>query len=269
MKNALVFISSMLITLFINPLIYNMLARNNCLALNFRKQKIPIGMGLVFIIVQTFIISFVNLYEELKDNHILLYIISLLMIGLVGIIDDLVGEKDIKGFKGHINSLVKKQLTTGGLKLIIGGILGILLSMSISLSIFEFIVNVLIIGLFTNLINLFDLRPGRASKVFILLALLLLFSASTRDYDFIILSMFGIIFIYLPYDLKAKSMMGDAGSNILGITLGFFCVFTQSFWTKLLYLGLIVFIHIISEYYSISKIIANNKFLCYIDKLGS
>ena len=31
------------------------------------------------------------------------------------------------------------------------------------------------------------------------------------------------LLIYFPMDLKAKAMMGDVGSNILGITLGIYC----------------------------------------------
>ncbi len=266
--NIVLFFISGALSFIVIPLIYGMLINNNCTALNYRKQPIPIGMGLVFILVQSFVILIFALYENTNDTFVFSYIISILMIGLIGIIDDIIGEKEVKGFKGHITSLLKLKLTTGGLKLIIGGAAALIVSLIISINFIELIVNILIIGLFTNLINLFDLRPGRACKVFILLSIILIISAKLRGYNYIISSLLGIILVYLPYDLRVKSMMGDAGSNVLGMTLGVFCAGTQPFSIKVLYLVVLVTIHIITEFYSLTEIIDNNKILCYIDKLG-
>ncbi len=250
------------------PLIHGLLINNKCTALNYRKQNIPLGLGLVFILVQSFVILGFSIYRNSNDNFNSIYIISILLIGLIGIIDDLIGEKEVKGFKGHISSLLKLKLTTGGLKLIVGGVVALVISLTISKSIFELVVNVLIIALFTNLLNLFDLRPGRAGKVFILLSIILLLSADISDYNYIITSLLGIILVYIPNDLKAKSMMGDTGSNVLGMTLGIFCAATQFLSVKLLFLILLITIHIITEFYSLTEIIDKNKILCYIDKLG-
>ncbi|WIV10981.1 glycosyltransferase [Proteiniborus sp. MB09-C3] len=263
----LFFISGILSFIAI-PLIYGLLINNNCKALNYRKEQIPVGMGLVFILTQSFVVFIYVLYKNIKDVFVFSYIISILMIGLIGIIDDIIGEKEVKGFKGHISSLIKLRLTTGGLKLIVGGMASLLVSLTISTNIIDIIINGLIIGLFTNLINLFDLRPGRASKVFILLSIILIFSSRLNEYNYVITSLLGIVLVYLPYDLKAKSMMGDVGSNVLGMTLGAFCAGTQSILIKSLYLVLLIVLHIISECYSLTEIIDNNRLLCYIDKLG-
>lgn len=266
--NIVLFLLSLCLSFITIPLIYGMLIANNCTALNFKKQKIPVGMGIVFIIVQTFVIFLYTIYIKIEVAYVFSYIISILLIGIVGIVDDIIGEKEVKGFRGHVSSLLKGRLTTGGLKLIIGGIAATLVSLIISQNIIDLIMNVLIIGLFTNLINLFDLRPGRASKAFIILAIVLILTASSRKYNYIVISLLGIIFVYMPYDLKAKSMMGDTGSNVLGMTLGVFCAGTQILWIKTLYLALLVIIHIVSEYSSLTEIIDNNRLLCYIDKLG-
>lgn len=266
--NIAIFLLSGIISFIIIPLIYDMLLTNNCVALNFKKQEIPIGMGLVFIIVQTFVISMFALYSKVEESFIFFYIISILIIGIVGIVDDLIGEKAVKGFKGHISSLLKGKLTTGGLKLIVGGVAGILVSFTISINVIDLIMNILVIGLFTNFINLFDLRPGRAGKAFILLSIILIFTASFSKYNYIVISLLGILLVYIPYDLKAKSMMGDVGSNVLGMTLGVFCAVTQPIWIKLLYLILLIIIHVVLEYLSLTEIIDKNRILCYIDKLG-
>lgn len=267
-SNIIVFLLSAFLSLIAIPLIYNMLLTNNCIELNYKKKQIPIGMGLVFVIVQTFIILMVVLYSKTEESYIFLYIISILIIGIVGIVDDLIGEKEVKGFKGHISSLIKMKLTTGGLKLVVGGIASIIVSLTISKNVIDFIINVLVVGLFTNLINLFDLRPGRAGKVFIFLSIILILTTSLSRYNYIIISLLGILLVYMPYDLKAESMMGDIGSNVLGMTLGIFCAGTQFIWIKVLYLVLLIIIHIVSEYLSLTEIIEKNRILCYIDKLG-
>lgn len=260
--------SSVVLGLIAIPLVYHLLLNNNCTALNFRKQEIPIGMGLVFILVQTFVIFIYTLYNTNNDTFTFAYIISILIVGLVGMLDDLVGEKEIKGFKGHISALMKFKLTTGGLKLLVGGASAFILSLTIYRNFFDFIINILLIALFTNLVNLFDLRPGRACKIFILISIVLILSAAVSKYNYILLSLLCLVLIYMPYDLKAKAMMGDTGSNVLGMTLGVFCAGTQTFSIKILYLFLLIILHIISEFYSITKIIEKNRFLCYIDKLG-
>lgn len=268
MLSILVLISSSILTFIAIPLFYNMLLNNNSTEINFKRERIPTGMGLIFALIQTFIIITVSFFIESMDTYTLVYIISILVIGIVGLLDDIVGDKKVKGFKGHILSLFNYKLTTGGLKLIVGGMSSLLVSIIIHISLIDIIVNTFIIGLFTNIINIFDLRPGRAGKVFMFFSIILILSSNTDRYNYIIFSLLGIVIVYLPYDLKAKFMMGDIGSNILGITLGIFCVKTQILSARLLFLVFLALINIISEFYSFTDIIANNKLLCYIDKLG-
>ncbi|AFS78410.1 putative phospho-N-acetylmuramoyl-pentapeptide-transferase [Gottschalkia acidurici 9a] len=266
--NLIIFFISIVVTLLSTPYVYNMLLDNDCTALNYREEKIPIGMGLVFILVQCFIISITSIYIKIDRTMILFYIITVMLMGLVGMLDDLIGEKNVKGFKGHIKSLFRGKLTTGGLKAIIGFLSATLFSISISKNYLDMIVNIFLIALFTNLINLFDLRPGRAGKVFAVISITLLITSYIKSYDFIIYSALGIIIVYMRYDLKARAMMGDVGSNALGITLGAFCALTHSLNIKIVYLVILLILHIISEFYSFSKIINKSKILSFLDNLG-
>ncbi len=269
MAEILIFIMSVVTTLVVAPFIFDMLLKSGSVALNYRDETIPVGMGLLFILVQSFLMFATTIYmKDVNKNIVLSYIIAIILIGLIGMIDDFIGEKDIKGFKGHIKALLKGRLTTGGLKAIVGLLIAILFSVSVSKSYIEIIVNVLLITLFTNIINLFDLRPGRANKVFLFLAIALIITAYIKDYNFIIYSAIGIILVYIRYDLKARAMMGDIGSNSLGITLGTFCVLTNTLSIKIVYLTILILLHIISELSSFSKIIKNNKFLSYLDNIG-
>lgn len=263
------FLLSTIITLIVTPFIFEMLIKSKSLALNYKGEEIPVGMGLLFILVQSFIMFAATLYiVDIDKNTVLSYMVCMILIGFIGMIDDFIGEIDTKGFKGHIKALFKGRLTTGGLKALVGLILAILFSVAISNNYLDMIVNVFLITLFTNIINLFDLRPGRANKVFILMSIILIITAYAKNYNFIIYTALGVILVYIRYDLKAKSMMGDVGSNSLGITLGIFCVLSQTLTVKIIYLTILIVLHIISEFSSFSKIIKNNKILNYLDNIG-
>ena len=131
-----------------------------------------------------------------------------------GIIDDTIGNRDVSGLKGHFKSLFKGKLTTGGFKALFGGFVGLIISISISKNIYDIVINTLIIALSTNLMNLFDLRPGRAIKVYLVISLVLFFTLGgyTRN---LLLLIFPNVLAYFNFDLKAKAMMGDTGSNVL------------------------------------------------------
>lgn len=259
---------SFILSIICLPFILNMLKDNGSVCLNYKNEEIPIGLGLVFVIVQVITCNIVAIYNHNVERYTMIYIISILFIGIAGLLDDLIGDKNVKGFKGHIKSLFKGKLTTGGLKAIIGFLSSVLVSIIISNNVYEFIINVFIISLFTNFINLFDLRPGRASKVFIILSIILLISSNNFNYSFIILSMYGILMRYMPVDLKSNAMMGDVGSNVLGMTLGVYCALSHNITSKLIYLCILVVLQVLSEFISFTKIIENNKILKYIDNIG-
>lgn len=266
--NLLIFAFSLIIGAVAVPIFYNMLRKSELVALNYKNEEIPIGMGLVFIICQTLICFFAAIYLNYTVIYTFGYIIFMLLIGLIGFIDDTVGEKDIKGLKGHIFAMLKGKLTTGGLKALIGFGSAFAFSLIISKSFIEVLLNTMIIALFTNLINLFDLRPGRACKVFIIFSILLISFQAIKGYNYIIYSALALIAIYIPIDLKARGMLGDVGSNALGITLGIFCVISQGYFAKITFLVILVIFHILAEIYSFTKIIENNRFLKFIDNLG-
>ena len=262
------FIISMILSFVGVPMIFNMLTRSKTLGLNYKKEEIPICMGLLFVFVQTISISIILFLTKAKAKYIISYLFALTLMGMVGLLDDLIGDKNVKGFKGHIKSFFEGVLTTGGIKAGIGFFIALFISIIISKNPVDIIINTLLISLFTNLTNLFDLRPGRSIKVFILLSIMMLFTGNVNEYNFLLYSFYGILVVYFPLDLKAKAMMGDVGSNVLGITLGVYCGLTHGLVGKSIYLFILIVIHIMAEKISFSKIIEDNKVLNFIDNLG-
>ncbi len=267
--NIISYLISLILSIIAIPFLLDMLMENNCIDLNYKKEKIPTSLGILFIIVQTVTISIISIVKNYHVDLIMTYLVAFTLMGLVGIFDDMVGDTNIKGFKGHIFALFKGKLTTGGFKAGMGFFLSFMVSLLVSNSFIELIVNTLLIALFTNFTNLFDLRPGRASKVFIFLSIILLITNNKAHYvDFILFSFFGIMTRYLPIDLKAKAMMGDAGSNSLGLTLGVYCVFSHSLKVRVIYLIILIILQVVAEFVSFSKIIEKNKILSFIDNIG-
>ena len=79
--------------------------------------------------------------------------------------DDLAGGGDRRGFRGHLGALAHGEVTTGAVKLGGIGLTGLAASAVLGGSPVDAAVNAGLIAGGANLLNLFDLRPGRAIKV--------------------------------------------------------------------------------------------------------
>jgi len=110
--------------------------------------------------------------------------------------------------------------------------------------------------------------PIRALKGFLSISILLIIIGLSKEIRIILVSIIGYAMAYLPQDIKAKSMMGDVGSNTLGVILGIVIVISYTMTAKFIVLALLVLIHIITEKYSLTEIIKKNSILNFIDELG-
>lgn len=262
------FALSLFLSYILIPRFINMLLKAKIVCENYKLEMIPTSVGIVFVFVQVITLGLMEIVLGFNDNFFLVYLLGFIFIGFLGLLDDLIGNKYIKGLRGHIKALFHGEITTGALKAIFGFFISLVTSSILSTSFVDFAINTFVIGLFTNFINLFDLRPGRAAKMFIFLAIILLIANINNKYAYIIWSFFGILIPYINLDLKARAMMGDVGSNTLGYTLGVFAVTSFHITGKLIILILLVIFHILSEKVSFSKVIENNRFLKFLDMIG-
>ncbi|WP_300279900.1 glycosyl transferase [Peptacetobacter sp.] len=256
-------------TLFIIPMFKKMLVEGEIVRPNYKKDMIPVSMGIVFIPMLV-IASIILAYFDRDLNHmkyLFMFLFAVLSMSFAGIMDDIIGNRNVSGLKGHFKSLFKGTLTTGGFKALYGGFVGLLISVVLTNSIPEIILNTLIVALSTNLMNLMDLRPGRAIKVYLLIMLVMIFTLTGFNKVLMCLLVPSVL-AYFNQDLKAKCMMGDAGSNVLGISIGIFMVYGYSINIKIAWLGFLIAIHIFTEKYSLTEIIEKNKVLNFLDRLG-
>ena len=266
---AILILTGLLGTYAIIPLFRSLLIESNVLRPNYKKDMIPVSMGIVFLpmlIINAIILAYFT--TNFKDMlHIFIFLFGLVSMFFAGILDDIIGNRDVSGLKGHFKSLLNGKLTTGGFKALFGGFIGLVISIAISKNIYDIVINTLIIALSTNLMNLLDLRPGRAIKGYLVISIVLLFTLGEYTRNLLLLILPNVV-AYFNQDLKAKAMMGDTGSNVLGISIGILFVMGYPLKVRLIWLAFLIFIHILTEKYSLTKIIENHKFLNFIDKLG-
>lgn len=248
-------------------LLLGMLSSVGAVARNYQGIDIPVSSGITFPMTLLIVYLGMSLFVPTPASlHLLL--MGLVFISFLGFIDDMLGQRDTLGFKGHFGALFKGRLTTGGLKALGGGMIALFVAYFSSSGPGNILLNTVILALSTNMLNLLDLRPGRAIKGFLfLLLLLLLFSWNLVDW-FLLAPILGMVLVYFSYDLKARTMMGDAGSNVLGFYLGYLAIIHLSLYSRLGVLVFLIGMHLYTERYSLSQTIESNRFLYAIDQLG-
>ncbi len=203
--------------------------------------------------------------------------------GALGCYDDLAGAQDRHGFRGHLGALARGEITTGAIK--IAGIGATALAASILLDrrdpgasgtpsqqaaalarLTDVVINTGLVAGSANLINLFDLRPGRAIKVSLLASLAL--SLGGPEARAAAAAPAGAAAALLPEDLGERAMLGDSGANALGAMLGVAAAASLPRRSRLLVLGAITALTAASEKVSFTGVIARTPALNWLDMLG-
>ena len=179
-----------------------------------------------------------------------------------GAYDDLAGSGDRRGFRGHIGALRQGEVTTGAVKLGGIGLTGLVSAALAGGSPADVILNAGLVAGGANLLNLFDLRPGRALKVAAASGVLL--GAAGQDS---VAAPLGAGLALLPEDLGERAMLGDAGANALGAMLGASAA-GLSRPARIALLAGIAGLTAASEKVSFTKVIARTPALNWLDMLG-
>jgi UDP-N-acetylmuramyl pentapeptide phosphotransferase/UDP-N-acetylglucosamine-1-phosphate transferase len=125
-----------------------------------------------------------------------------------------------------------------------------------------------LISMMQNFINLLDLRPLRAVKAYMGFSFIYLLFGQYLIYAGINSGILISLLFYSRYEASETCMMGDTGSNVLGVTLGILFASCDSIYLKTALLIFLISVQVYAEKKSISKLIERNRILCYIDMLG-
>jgi UDP-GlcNAc:undecaprenyl-phosphate GlcNAc-1-phosphate transferase len=175
-----------------------------------------------------------------------------------GAYDDLAGSGDRRGFGGHLGALRQGEVTTGAVKLGGIGLTGLVSATITGGAPVDVAINAGLVAGGANLLNLFDLRPGRAIKVAI---------ASGAPAVTSTAAPLGAALALLPEDLGERAMLGDAGANALGAMLGAAaCGLPRP--ARIALLAGIAGLTAASEKVSFTKVIARTPALNWLDMIG-
>jgi UDP-GlcNAc:undecaprenyl-phosphate GlcNAc-1-phosphate transferase len=241
---------------------------------NFLGHELPMGMGIALLLFLLIHILFLLLLSHTIGVTVDIekafdFLWSGTLVLFVGWLDDTLGDASHKGLKGHFRALFRQGvLTTGALKAIGILIVTALLALRWREGIMDVILMIFFVTLSANTINLLDLRPGRAWKGSVLLiAVSVLLLPTPLPYEWLIPWLAGLGFLF-PDDVKGQSMLGDAGSNLLGFWVGAWAAMTAP--PLFMAGGIIVLslIHAYSEKRSISQWIERHRFVRALDLWG-
>jgi UDP-GlcNAc:undecaprenyl-phosphate/decaprenyl-phosphate GlcNAc-1-phosphate transferase len=189
-----------------------------------------------------------------------------------GVYDDLAGSGKRRGLRGHLGALAHGEVTTGAVKLAGIGATGVVSGLLIGGDPADVVVNAGLIAGGANLLNLFDLRPGRAIKVSAASAALIAAGAAVTGGGAAgaraVAAPLGAALAVAPEDLGERAMLGDAGANALGAMLGAAAAVSLPRPARIALLAGITTLTAASEKVSFTKVIERTPPLRWLDMLG-
>ena len=181
-----------------------------------------------------------------------------------GAYDDLAGSGHRRGFRGHLGALRRGEVTTGAVKLGGIGATGIVSAALAGGSPADVVINAGLVAGGANLLNLFDLRPGRAIKVAVASGALITAGGARSPGA---AAPLGAALALLPEDLGERAMLGDCGANALGAMLGMAAASLPR-PARIALLAGIAGLTAASEKVSFTKVIERTPALRWLDMLG-
>jgi len=193
--------------------------------------------------------------------------------GLVGGYDDLVGARPEqardKGLAGHLRALRSGRVSAGAVKVASIGAAGAVAALLTARgrgpgTMADVVLTTGLVAGTANLVNLLDLRPGRAAKAGVLAAAATLGGPAGA----LVAGPLGAGLALLPADLGERVMLGDSGANALGALLGLRLAAGPSRSRRAGLLAGIVALTLVSEKVSFTAVIEATPGLRELDRLG-
>lgn len=229
-----------------------------------------------------------------------------------GSADDAFGDAGARGFRGHLAALREGRLTTGALKLFGIGALALGGSWAARGAVHRavgpgtplelwggLLLGALTIALAANLVNLTDLRPGRALKSYVLLVVAgagaaasgglgslpapftAPFTLPTGEFlevpsavvtavaaGVLLILALGPVAAVWRYDLGERAMLGDAGANAMGAFAGYLLASCGNVVVLAAITAVLLALNLASERVSFSAVIERVGILSWADGIG-
>jgi UDP-N-acetylmuramyl pentapeptide phosphotransferase/UDP-N-acetylglucosamine-1-phosphate transferase len=190
--------------------------------------------------------------------------------GLLGLVDDVVGDASANGFRGHLGALARGEVSTGVVKIAGGALLAVVL-VTIppgDTSGLRVVGDAAIVALAANFVNLFDRAPGRALKVALIAWLPIALTARGDVVGVALAPAVGAFAGLLGDDLREHLMLGDTGAYAFGAVLGLGVVLEYGTSTRTVVLVVLAAVTLASEWVSFGGVIDRVGVLRKLDRLG-
>lgn len=261
-----------LVAAILAPLLLRALTENGHTRANYRELSVPFPFGVLSVagaVIAMVPLALVERLELAKVFHPETLTVAVYVVGVafLGLVDDTLGGKP-RGWRGHGRAVLHMQLSTGALKA--AGSLGLALyAISYAgLSTGRWLLASAVLVLATNVFNLLDLRPGRATKVFVLLGIGLTIGAASVRPLWALGLFVGPALIAGLYDLRERAMLGDTGANLLGALAGLWLVLAMSEVGQAVALAVLALITVYGELRSITTLVERVPLLRKLDSWG-
>jgi hypothetical protein len=196
-------------------------------------------------------------------------LIVVISAGAIGLYDDLYGDAATKGFRGHLRALRTGRVSSGLAKLAVicaASVVAAIVLGEGDIGVQQAVDAGVIAGC-ANLANLLDLRPGRALKVLVGVAVPTACLAGPAV-GAVVAAVAGTAVAVLRPDLAEQSMLGDGGANALGAAVGVGLAASGGLTTSAAVLTGLVVATGVSELVSFSAVIDRVAVLRWLDRLG-
>lgn len=252
---------------------------------NYRGVSLVRGIGVVFPLAWMFSVPFSLGLRILGFQAAALYGMMLFSVCLVGFLDDVFGTKSTKGIRGHFSGLLEGNVSTGVIKAMVIIVTSLPVAAFGSRDLLDLLKNASIIAMSANVYNAFDVKPGRSLKSywtamgisFLVMSIqrntvtTLASGSSLKTHEGLALTLplVASTLVYGFYDLSERTMMGDAGANGIGASLGFLVIFTFGPELRNVTFLLLLGMQLLIEVTSLSKVVERLRILRFLDTIGT
>jgi UDP-GlcNAc:undecaprenyl-phosphate/decaprenyl-phosphate GlcNAc-1-phosphate transferase len=244
---------------------------------NWHGRLVAFPSGAVLVAVSLIALAPLALLDDRADLDLLepelrRWIVFVLGVALLGLLDDSLGRAaqadSPRGWRGHARAVAGGGFSTGAIKAIGAFALAAYAVSGRGREDLDYLADLALLLLATNLFNLLDLRPGRVEKVFFVLIAGLCIGAWTPEPLELLGIFIGPVIVATPFTLRERAMLGDAGSNFVGALAGVSLLETLGDDARLVALAVVAVLTLYGEFRSINAVIERVPLLRYLDSLG-
>jgi UDP-GlcNAc:undecaprenyl-phosphate GlcNAc-1-phosphate transferase len=244
---------------------------------NWRGRAVAFPSGAALVAVALVALAPLALLDDradldLVDPDLRRWIVYVLGVALLGLLDDSLGGAGAtgspRGWREHARAALAGRFSTGAVKAVGAFALAAYAVSGRGREELDYVADLALLLLATNLFNLLDLRPGRVEKAFFLLIAGLCLAGWTVEPLELLGIFIGPVLVGAWYTLRERAMLGDTGSNLIGALAGVSLLETLGDPARLAALGAVAALNLYGEFRSITVTIERVPLLRQLDSLG-